>query len=885
MAGALLVDGNSLMYRAFFALPPLSDAQGNPTNALYGFLSMLLRVIADERPEYAAVAFDVHGLTFRHERFAEYKGTRAPTPDELRPQFPLAKEALRAMGIPVMEKQGYEADDLIGTASRIFSEMSVPSLIVTGDRDSFQLTGDGVEVLYTKRGITDTERVTEATIFEKYGVMPRQLIDMKALCGDTSDNIPGVPGVGEKTAAKLVAKYGGLEACLAAADTQEKGKLRERLLENADLARECRFLAEIDRNAPVEFEPETARVRSLSGGMAFLKEHDLKSLAQRLSAVVQLYGDVPVDNSVEKAVETVDIPVDVPVEEAVENAAELMRAVDNLPEDAPVAIIAEETKVSLSALATDDGAGDSRGRPCGGVQSAVTVAIGQKTLLDMGVTLEDALRAIAPVLESSRKKIVCGEKMLRTQARKIGLELGGEIYDPALAAYVLDPQRKSFEATALIEEAGFAENTGAAALFALKNMQQKQLKADGLESLLYDLEAPLSGVLLRMEQIGFKADEAVLEELGKTFSAKEDELAKEIRAMAGYEINIQSPKQLAVLLYDELGLDNGKKGAQARTTGAEVLEAMADQHPVIEKILEFRKYAKLNGTYIEGLLKLLRAPGGDGRIHTRFDQTATATGRLSSLEPNLQNIPVRTELGRDIRRAFVAKEGCLLVDADYSQIELRVLAHMAKDERMIEAFRSGEDIHRRTAAEIYGVPIEEVTGQMRSAAKAVNFGIVYGISDFGLSRNTGLTRWEAADFMKMYLARYPAIGVFMQEAVAQAKSRGYASTMLGRRRYIREMSAANRNIRMFGERAAMNSPIQGTAADIIKLAMIAVDRALEGMEARLILQVHDELIVEAPEHEAEEAACILKAEMEKVMALDVPLRADVSIGKNWLECK
>ncbi|MDO4739501.1 MAG: DNA polymerase I [Eubacteriales bacterium] len=873
MAGALLVDGNSLMYRAFFALPPLTAPDGTPTNALYGFMSMLLRVIADERPEYAAVAFDVHGPTFRHERFAEYKGTRAPTPDELRPQFPLVKEALRAMGIAVLEKQGFEADDLVGTASRVFSEQGVPSLIVTGDRDSFQLTGEGVEVLYTKRGITDTERVTESSIIEKYGILPRQLIDMKALCGDTSDNIPGVPGIGEKTAAKLVAKYGDLESCLAAADTQEKGKLRERLLENAGLARECRFLAEIDRHAPIDFAPSAARIAGLSGGLVFLKKYELKSLSQRLNAVAALYsagdGENPVENSVENAEKPVENRVEIPVEEIVENAAELLRAVDNLPEGAPVAVILEETKASVCA----------RGR------SAVSVSIGQKTLLDMGVSAEDALRALAPVLEGAGPKILCGEKMLRTQAKKLGIELRGEVYDPALAAYVLAPQRKSFEAGALLEEAGFAQNTGAAALFALREQQEEQLRRDGLESLLHEVEEPLSGVLYRMEQIGFKADGAVLEELGRGFSAKEEQLQAEIHAVAGYPVNIQSPKQLAVLLYDELGLDNGKKGAQARTTGAEVLEAMAGQHPVVEKILEFRKYAKLNGTYIEGLLRLLHAPGGDGRIHTRFDQTSTATGRLSSLEPNLQNIPVRTELGRDIRRAFVAQEGWLLVDADYSQIELRVLAHMAHDERMIEAFRSGEDIHRRTAAEIYGVPIEEVTGQMRSAAKAVNFGIVYGISDFGLSRNTGLTRYEAADFMKTYLARYPAIGVFMQEAVAQARSAGYARTMLGRRRYIPEMSSANRNIRSFGERAAMNSPIQGTAADIIKLAMIAVEKALQGMQARLILQVHDELIVEAPQHEAERAAQILKEEMEKVMLLDAPLRADVSVGRNWLECK
>lgn len=869
MAGALLVDGNSLMYRAFFALPPLSDPSGNPTNALYGFLSMLLRAIADEQPDYIAVAFDVHGPTFRHERFDDYKGTRAPTPDDLRPQFPLAKEALRAMGIAVMEKQGFEADDLIGTASRIFSERDIPCLIVTGDRDSFQLAGNGVEVLYTKRGITDTERVTEQTILEKYGISPRQLIDMKALCGDTSDNIPGVPGVGEKTAAKLIAKYGNLETCLAQADAQEKGKLRERLLENADLARECRFLAEIDRNVPVEFAPEGSRITDLSGGLGFLKEHALKSLAQRLIAVMQLYGaDAAAEIAPEDEREE-HTPADIPEERMVDTLADFYAIAEQWADARCVAIALEEDKASV----------------CAQGEVALSICLGQKTLLDQGVSTEEMLLALKPVLESNCAKIICNEKALRTQAQKAGVQIAGEVYDPALAAYVLDPQRKSFEGSALIKEAGFAEQAGAAALFALRQQQEKQMKQDGLESLLKDVEMPLSGVLYRMERIGFRADGAVLEELGKTFTAREEELGREIRAIAGYEINIQSPKQLAVFLYDELGLNTGRKGASARTTGADVLESIADQHPVVEKILEYRKYAKLNGTYIEGLLKLLHAPGGDGRIHTHFDQTATATGRLSSLEPNLQNIPVRTQLGRDIRRAFVAKEGCVLVDADYSQIELRVLAHMAHDDHMIEAFRSGEDIHRRTAAEIYGVPIEDVTGQMRSAAKAVNFGIVYGISDFGLSRNTGLTRKQAAEFMQMYLARYPAIGMFMQEAVAQAKSKGYASTMLGRRRYIRELESPNRNIRMFGERAAMNSPIQGTAADIIKLAMIAVDKALQSTESRLILQVHDELIVEAPQSEAEDVARILKAEMERVMDLDAPLRADVSIGKNWLECK
>ena len=872
MAGkALLVDGNSLMYRAYFALPPLNDAQGAPTNALYGFLSMLLRAIADEGPDHAAVAFDVHGPTFRHERYGEYKGTRAPTPDDLRPQFPLAKEALRAMHIPVLEKQRWEADDLIGTASARCAREGMQALIVTGDRDSFQLVGDGVEVLYTKRGITDTERVTEQVIRERYGIAPRQLIDMKALCGDTSDNIPGVPGVGEKTAAKLIAKYGGLEACLAAADAQEKGKLRERLLENADLARECRFLAEIDRDAPIELDIADMRLRSLGDGAAFLRAHGLNSLAARLASLAARYGG-PAAEEAPGEEPPIEDPAEGELPEQVEVAtADLLRAEAERLAGKDVAVLFDGERFSLAA----------KGEP------ARTLLLGGKTLLDAGAAPEDALRAAEAVWKGGGAVVACNVKALRTDLARLGMDIAGSCRDAAIAAYVIDPQRPSFAPGDLLEAEGVPRAAGAAGLWRLMALYEARMEKEGSLALCRDVEEPLSRVLFDMERAGVRVDEAVLEELGRTYAARLDELTAAIHATAGYPINIQSPKQLAVFLYDELGLETGKKGAAARTTNAETLEALADAHPVVGQILEYRKYAKLNGTYIEGLLKLLRQPGGDGRVHTRFDQTATATGRLSSLEPNLQNIPVRTELGKDIRRAFVAREGCLLVDADYSQIELRVLAHLAQDEHMIEAFRSGEDIHRRTAAEIYGVPLGEVTGQMRSAAKAVNFGIVYGISDFGLSRNTGLTRAQAGEFMKMYLKRYPAVGIYMQEQIAQAKSRGYVTTILGRRRYIREMASANRSVRQFGERAAMNSPVQGSAADIIKLAMIAVDRALKqsGFAAKLLLQVHDELIVEAPEGEAEAVARLLKAEMEGVMELAAPLRADVSIGKDWYACK
>ncbi len=860
---AVLIDGNSLMYRAFFALPALTDSKGAPTNAVYGFMGMLLKVLSDEQPEYAVVAFDVHGPTFRHERFSDYKGTRAPTPDELRPQFPMIKEILSAMHICILEKQRFEADDLIGTASRVFAESDIPSLIVTGDRDSFQLTGEKVSVLYTKRGITDTERITPAVIMDRYGITPAQLIDMKALCGDTSDNIPGIAGIGEKTAARLIAAYGDLESCLFHADTDEKGKLRERLLGGADTARLCRFLAEIDRNAPVAIDIESTRVHDIADAIPALTAHDLKTLAARLAALNAGYG-MPTAEAPAEETEAAYAIAD--AEETDEKGFRTF--IEELSGDDPAAITLSDSAVS-----------------CACSSRCAMLPLGGRSLLEPGIDRETALLLLRPLLESSRPKLICRAKELRREAARLGIEINGNVDDPSLAAYVADPQRKSFTAEALAEAEGINVKSGAASLFALDSHYRTVMEKAGTAHILEEIEKPLSSVLYSMEEAGFTADRGVLTELGGMFSDRISILTKEIRQYAGYEINIQSPKQLAVFLYDELGLKNGQRGASARSTSADILEAMADDHPVIDKILEYRKYTKLQGTYIEGLLKLLDTPGGDGRIHTRFDQTGTVTGRLSSLEPNLQNIPVRSELGRDIRRAFIAGPGCVLVDADYSQIELRVLAHMAHDEHMIDAFVSGEDIHRRTAAEIYGVPISEVTPQMRSAAKAVNFGIVYGISEFGLARNTGLTRKEASEFMEMYLKRYPAVGIFMHESVEKARQTGYTETMSGRRRYIRELKDPNRNIRAFGERAAMNSPIQGTAADIIKMAMINTARALTGMKSRLILQVHDELIIEAPAEEAEKAANILKEQMEAVIRLDAPLRADVSTGSNWMECK
>ena len=860
MAGKIvLLDGYSLMYRAFHALQsPMSAPDGTPTNAVHGFVMMLLKTVEEEKPEKLAVAFDVHAPTLRAQRYADYKGTRKPMPDELRAQDPIIRELIVRMGLPILEMAGYEADDILGTVSARCEREDREAVIVTGDRDSFQLSGEKTTILYTKKGISDTVRVTPEYIKEVYGLEPKQMIDVKGLMGDASDNIPGVPGVGEKTALKLIAQYGSLEKVLDTADAEQKGRLRERLLEHRALAELSKELATIDRDVPLAFDWNGWTLDGLGGALPRLRELRMNAAARRLTEVAGHFAPVSIPAAPKAAREKL------PKIERMESLEQTAARIAELAGDAKWAAAYLESELTV---ATD--------------QARLSLpAAGD--LLSPGVTAEEAARALAPLLTADCPKFLYNVKALSPDFDA----LRGEITDVMLAAYALNPQRESFAAGALCAEEGiesFGEHP-ARALYELGVRQRAQLKQNDLERVYAEIELPLARVLGDMEREGFLVDADALRALGEEFRAHIALLTDEIAALMDARINLNSPKQLGEMLFDKMGLPAPKKTQRGYSTSAEVLENLAAGHEVCAKILEYRKYQKLESTYIDSLLNLQDAAG---RIHSRFDQVATATGRISSAEPNLQNIPVRTELGRQIRRAFIARPGCVLVDADYSQIELRVLAHMSGDETMIEAFREGQDIHARTAAEVYGVPLEQVTHEMRSASKAVNFGIVYGISDFTLAKNISVSRKEAREFIERYFERYPGVKRYMDAAVAEGREKGYVTTLMGRRRYLPELASANFNLRSFGERCAMNSPIQGTAADIIKLAMIRVADALRkgGYRARLILQVHDELIVEAPGDEQERVRALLKDCMEGVAALAVPLKTDISVGRDWRECK
>ena len=693
---------------------------------------------------------------------------------------------------------------------------------------------------------------------ETYGVTPAQLIDVKGLMGDASDNIPGVPGVGEKTALRLIAQYGDLEHVLAGADKGEKGRLRERLLENADLARLSRTLAAIRRDAPVALDLDAWRLNGLGGGLSRLRELGMNQAARRLA---QMAGD--------------SAPAPAP---AAENAPAPDGDVETPSDASALAARLAQLAATANHVALHVGAAFSAATDA----ARLRMPLGGD-LIDPGVSAAEALEAARPLLASQAPKALYDVKALGALLS----EAEGDAFDTMLAAYVLDPQRPSFDLQALCESAGTPWDAAcpAASLWPLRLWQEEKLASDELTAVYRDIERPLANVLCEMEREGFLIDADALEALGRDFRARAAELEAQIYALAGETFNIKSPKQLSEVLFDKLGLPRPRKTNRGfATTSAEVLESLSGDYPICALILDYRRYQKLDSTYVSALIKLRDE---NGRVHSSFDQTATATGRISSNEPNLQNIPVRTEVGREIRAAFVARPGWVLVDADYSQIELRVLAHMSGDETMRSAFLEGQDIHSRTAAEVYGVPLDEVTPAMRSSAKAVNFGIVYGISDFTLAKNISVTRAEARDFMERYFARYPGVKRFMEDCVQLGYTRGYARTLLGRRRYLPELKSPSYNVRAFGERCAMNSPIQGTAADIIKLAMIRVFEALRAqkLRARLILQVHDELIVEAPEDEAERVRALLQECMEGVMRLSVPLRTDISVGRNWRECK
>ena len=849
----LVVDGNSLLHRAFHALP-LMDADGVFTNAVHGFMMMFLKVVREYSPVSAAVAFDTPAPTFRHQAYDGYKAGRQAAPDEMKMQFPVLKEVLQSMHVGVLSADGWEADDILGTCARLCAGGGGYScMLLTGDRDALQLVTEDSMVLFTRKGITEAFRFTPETVKEAYGITPAQVPDWKGLAGDSSDNIPGVPGVGDKTAVKLLSEYGTLENVLAHGD-DIKGKLGEKIRLYADQARFSKDLATIRPEAPIPFTPGEWTLDRLGDGADVLKKY---RLGQVLRQVTSSGVTAPSPSGTEARAEE---PAPLPRPETVPlSSPDQIRGFlrDRCGEDC--AVYLEGSELTFYA-------GGGLGR-----------AVLGGDLLDPGMSPREALEAMGDLLSSPRL-IVHGGKELMHAVGSMGLPLPRPVWDTMLAQYLLSPLDSAYPLEKFADPDAFG-------VYSLSLRQKKALEQKGLLRLMTDVEMPLQEALYDMETDGFRIDPSVLRELGKSWTAQADALREEIYTLTGVrDFNLNSPKQLGQVLFETLGLPGGKKNSKGWSTDASVLEKLRDVHPAAGKILEYRQLMKLTGTYVEPLISRMDA---EGRIHSVFDQTATATGRISSSEPNLQNIPVRTETGREIRRAFIPREGWKLCDADYSQIELRVLAHLSGDEAMRDAFLKGQDVHTRTASEVYGVPMDEVTAAMRRSAKAVNFGLVYGISEFGLSRNIGVSRAEAHDFIARYFERYPGIKRYMDGSVARGRAQGYTATLLGRRRPLPEIKSPNGNIRAFGERVAMNAPVQGTAADIIKIAMIRVHSALKekGLRARLILQVHDELLIECPTGEESAVTDLLKECMENAVTLSVPLTVEVKCGESWYETK
>ncbi len=852
----LIVDGNSLMFRAYHALP-LMDADGVYTNAIYGFLTMLLKAVKEENARYLAVCFDEHAPTFRHTAYPDYKAGRSATPPELIQQLESIRALLGNMGIRWHAIAGWEADDLMGTLARYGEKSGVAPLLLTGDRDALQLVSDTTGLMFTRKGISETIRFTPQTVYEEYGFRPDQVTDWKGMAGDSSDNIPGIPGVGDKTAVKLLQQYGSLEEILAHAG-EVKGKLGEKLVTYADDARRCKDLATIRCEAPVAWSLAEHKLPDLTAGIPALRALKLNSIIKRIAEDAEnAPAPAPaarVDAIAFGTAETLD---------AAEALAEWLESVQ--ADAYPIAVCLTETQASVA---------DRSGRWC-------IVTLGGD-LLNPGLQPDDVLRAIAPSLTAHDAVVHDGKYMLHL-LQEYRLPLPERFaWDTMLGAYLLNPQEKSYSLSALIGDAPEDART----LINLAIRQETEMALCGMTELMRNVELPLAHVLFRMEEIGFRVDTDFLRVLGERYAVEIEQLRQQVFDACGVKpFNLNSTQQLGEVLFDHLGLPHGKKTTRGYSTSAEVLDKLRDIAPeVIEPLLRYRQLTKLNSTYVEGLLRLV---DGEGRVHSFFDQVATATGRISSSEPNLQNIPVRTEEGREIREAFLPREGWVLLDADYSQIELRLMAHFSGDTALVEAFRTGQDVHTRTASEIFDVPINQVTPQLRSRAKAVNFGLIYGISGFGLSRNTGVTPGEAREFISRYFAKYPGVKRFMDESALSGEEKGFAETMMGRRRYLPELKSPRSMVREFGKRAAMNTPVQGTAADIIKLAMVRVDEALReaGLRSRLILQVHDELLLECPPEEVDKASALLSRCMEEVITLAVPLEAEVHQGENWAVAK
>ena len=873
----MVIDGNSLVNRAFYGVRPLTAADGTPTNAVYGFLNMFFKLREDFAPDEICVCFDLKAKTFRHKAYEGYKAQRKPMPEELAAQMPLVKAALDGLGIRRMEVEGFEADDLLGTLSHLCSLQGGQTTIVTGDRDSLQyVTGTSrVALVTTRMGQTTTELYDEQKFAEKYcGLTPEKIVDLKAIMGDSSDNIPGVKGIGEKGALDLVCRFGSLQGVY---DNLEQGEMTASTRKKLSDSREMAFLS-YDLAKGVVDAPVTAKPGELAPTAGDPAE--LYTLLSRLElrTIIKRLGLTPPADAPAVAAE-----FEVKTAKVIENTAELSEILPKLPGKA---VLFSADRTLCAAVLEDD-------------TPVVLCAdeVGEKAAEDF----------IAAAL--SKPAVLHGAKSLLTQLYKEGKTPADPAFDTKLGAYLLDVNRGSydlvsaarqtlgFEAMPAIydgedarnllgvtEEAVAALSQHVQLIAAMKEAQEKALETEGMLPLYREMELPLLPVLARMQAEGICADKQRLQEFGQQLEGQIKDLETQVYELAGRQFNIGSPKQLGVVLFEELGLKAGKKTRTGYSTDAETLEKLKEQHDIIPAILAWRKVSKLKSTYTDGLTKTIDA---DGRIRSTFHQTVTATGRLSSADPNLQNLPVRREDGSEIRRCFTARPGWVLVDADYSQIELRVLAHVADDAAMQEAFASGEDFHAVTASQVFHVPLSEVTPKLRSAAKAVNFGIVYGISAWSLADDIKVSNSEAQAYIDAYLARYTGVKNYMDTVKAEAEKTGFVTTIYGRKRTIPELKASNFNLRSFGQRAAMNTPIQGAAADIIKLAMVRVDKRLrqEGLEARLILQVHDELIIEAPEDERERVSLLLKEEMEAAADLKVKLLADVSWGENWYDAK
>lgn len=872
----LLIDGNSIMNRAFYGIPDMTTNDGRHTNAIYGFLNIILKVIEEEQATHICVAFDLKKKTFRHEMYEAYKGTRKGMPEELHEQMPRIKEILQAMHIRIVEQEGFEADDLIGTLSKKGEREGFAVTILSGDRDLLQLATDTVLVRIpkTKHGKTEVEDYYAKNVVETYGVTPLIFIDMKGLMGDTSDNIPGVPGIGEKTAAKLLAEYGDLDGVYAAVDSMKASRMKQNLIENKDLAYLSKTLATIKLDCPIPFEFSEATYHDPFNAEAYtlFEDLELKSFYKRFS----------VEKKEELTFETV-----------------LIDEIDGY--NALLAKLQKAKEVSFAWITQD---GEALG-------VAVCMDLEHVYLIRFMMFITEAMIADNLLALSRDYQVQLACMHVKKLLSFLNFHEEDAVFDAGLAAYLLQPNQSEYEYDTLAKvyldvtlpsekEVLGKEKLGyfsfedkkvqkwmayqAIVPYKIKSVLREKLKETGMESLYDEMELPCLYALYEMEKNGIRVDGEALHQYGKKLRTRIEELTAEIHAMAGEEFNINSPKKLGEILFEKLGLKNGKKTKTGYSTSAEVLEKLTNAHPIIPKILEYRQLTKLNSTYAEGLAGYIRA---DGRIHGKFHQTVTVTGRISSADPNLQNIPTRMPLGREIRKVFIPEEGSVFVDADYSQIELRVLAHMSGDAALIAAYQADEDIHAITASQVFDVPLDQVDSTLRRKAKAVNFGIVYGISSFGLGQDLDISRKEAEGYIEKYFATYGKVKEFLDRTVEDAKKNGYTVTMFGRRRPIPELASSNFMTRSFGERAAMNAPVQGTAADIIKIAMVRVNRRLkeEHLQSKLVLQIHDELIIETKKEELEIVQKILVEEMMHAADLAVPLLVDANVGDSWYDAK